>query len=176
MPFEPWNDSLYRSVKSLYNLHYNNPEKVNFNIMLDYIGEVAGELKKAYQIALLEDAPFFFNLVDTRNTFYNYYRHLKDNDLMEVGEEMHCFDDFLHALGIEDSLFNADNDTSLNKRISEIIEDMEIGIVSCPYFDEFNNAKTIYEKQLYDKSKSDPAKTHDVRQMLYLLNNDRNKN
>lgn len=171
-----WNDSFYRSVKSLYGLQSNNPEKFNFNIMQDYIGEVVGELKKAYQIAQLEDAPFFANLGNTRNTFYNYYRHLKDNDLMEVGEEIRCFSDFLDAFGIEEFALNVDNDNSLNKRMREIIEDMEIGIATCPYFDEFSSAKTIYEKLLYDKSKSDSAKTHDVRQMLYLLNNDRNNN
>ncbi len=173
---DDWNDSFYRSVKSLYGLQSNNPEKFNFNIMQDYIGEVVGELKKAYQIAQLEDAPFFANLGNTRNTFYNYYRHLKDNDLMEVGEEIRCFSDFLDAFGIEEFALNVDNDTSLNKRMREIIEDMEIGIATCPYFDEFSSAKTIYEKLLYDKSKSDSAKTHDVRQMLYLLNNDRNNN
>lgn len=173
---DDWNDSFYRSVKSLYGLQSNNPEKFNFNIMQDYIGEVVGELKKAYQIAQLEDAPFFANLGNTRNTFYNYYRHLKDNDLMEVGEEIRCFSDFLDAFGIEELALNVDNDTSLNKRMREIIEDMEIGIATCPYFDEFSSAKTIYEKLLYDKSKSDSAKTHDVRQMLYLLNNDRNNN
>lgn len=50
---------------------------------------------------------------------------------------------------------------------------MEIDVTSCPFFDDYNNAKTEYDKLLYDKSKSDPARSHDVKQILYLLNNDR---
>ena len=173
---DDWNDSLYRSVKSLYGLQSNNPEKVKFNIMLDYTGEVAGELKKAYQIAQLEDTPFFPNLGNTRNTFYNYYRHLKDNDLMEIGEEILCFSDFLDAFGIEEDGFYEDNDLSLVRRLNEIIEDMEIEGVPCPFFDDYNNAKIEYEKILYDKSKSDPAISHDVKQILYLLHNEQIEN
>ena len=169
-----WNDSLYRSVKSLYELQCKNPERVKFNIMIDYIGEVVGELKKAYQIALLEDAPFFSNLGKTRNTFYNYYRHLKDNDLMEESEKIHCVGDFLKDFGVEEIAFEENNDASLNKRLREIVEDMNIRIEHCPYYEEFNRTKIIYEKQLYDKSKSDSAKNNDIKQMLYLLNNDRN--
>lgn len=171
-----WKDSLYRSVKSLYDLQSINPEKLHFNIMLDYIGEVAGELKKAYQISQLEDAPFFSNLGNTRNTFYNYYRHLKDNDLIDVDNEMESFVDFLGAFGIDEYVFLNNEEKSLTRKLREIIEDMEIEIKSCPLLDDFNNAKTEYEKQLYDKSKSDYAITHDVRQILYLLNADNYEN
>lgn len=173
---DDWNDSLYRSVKSLYELQSNNPEKVKFNIVLDYIGEVAGELKKAYQIAQLEDTPFFPNLGNSRNTFYNYYRHLKDNDLMEVGAEILCFSDFLDAFGIEEDGFYDDNNLSLVGRLNEIIEDMDVEGISCPFFDDYNNARIEYEKILYDKSKSDSAVFHDVRQILYLLHNEKNEN
>ena len=171
-----WKDSLYRSVKSLYNLQSINPEKLHFNIMLDYIGEVAGELKKAYQISQLEEAPFFSNLGNTRNTFYNYYRHLKDNDLIDADNEMESFVDFLGAFGIEEYVFLNNEEKSLARKLREIIEDMEIEIKPCPLLDDFNNAKIEYEKQLYDKSKSDSAITHDVRQILYLLNADSYEN
>ena len=171
-----WKDSLYRSVKSLYDLQSINPEKLHFNIMLDYIGEVAGELKKAYQISQLEDAPFFSNLGNTRNTFYNYYRYLKDNDLIDVNNKIESFVDFLSAFGIEEYIFLNDEEKSLTRKLREIIEDMEIEIKSCPLLDDFHNAKTEYEKQLYDKSKSNSAITHDVRQILYLLNADNYEN
>lgn len=78
---DDWKDSLYRSVKSLSDIQCRNSEKIHFNIMLDYVGEVVGELKKAFQIAQLEDVSFFSYLGNTKNTFYNYYRHLKDNGI-----------------------------------------------------------------------------------------------
>ena len=63
----------------------------------------------------------------------------------------------------------------LIQRLNEIVEDMEIIAISSPFFEEFNTAKIQYEKMLPEKSKSDSAVTHDVRQLLYLLNNDRNE-
>lgn len=170
-----WNDQLYRSVKSLYELRTNNLKKVHLFIMQDYIGEVAGELKKAWQIAQLEDVSFFSDLGTTRNTFYNYYRFIKDNDLMEEEDEINCFGDFVETLGIGEEVFYEGNDVLLIQRLNEIVEDMEIIAVSSPFFEEFNTSKIQYEKMLSEKSKSDSAVTHDVRQVLYLLNNDRNE-
>lgn len=167
-----WNDPLYRSVKSLYNLHLNNSEKVSFNVMSSYIGEVAGEFKKAFQIAQLEDTSFFSYLGSTRNTFYNYYRHLKDNSVFDEEEQITCFSDFLAAFDIDDNAFDSGDDLVVIKRLSDIIEDLEIEIISCPFFDDFKNAKVEYEKQLYDKQKSESAKNHDISQILYLLNNE----
>lgn len=167
-----WRDPLYRSVKCLNNLHVSNPEKVSFSVMSTYLGEVAGELKKAFQIAQLENVPFFSYLGTTRNTFYNYYRHLKDNIVFDRNEKITCFGDFLEMLYIDESYFDNGEDSLLIKRVSEIIEDLEINIVSCPYFDDFKNAKIEYEKQLYDKQKSEAAITHDISQILYLLNNE----
>lgn len=171
-----WGDSLYRSVKSLYNLHTSNSDKIHFNIMQDYIGEVAGELKKAFQISKLENAPFFSNLGSTRNSFYNYYRHLKDGDFMEEENTIDCFDDFINSFGIDETMFNDDNSISIIRRLSELIEDMDINIVSCPFMEDFNNAKIEYEKLLFDNQKTESAVSHDVKQILYLFKDENLEN
>lgn len=163
-----WRDSLYRSVKSLNNLKNQNSEILHFNVMLDYVGEVAGELKKAFQIAQLENTPCFSNLGNTKNTFYNYYRQLKDNELSDFYDQINSFEDFLDNLGIEET--DLCNDNLLIRRLCQIIEDIEVNIAHCPLLDDFNSAKIAYEKQLYGKQKSDAAITHDVRQILFLLN------
>ncbi|MCQ2272276.1 MAG: hypothetical protein MJZ72_05760 [Bacteroidales bacterium] len=163
-----WRDSLYRSVKSLNNLKNQNSEILHFNVMFDYVGEVAGELKKAFQIAQLENAPCFSNLGNTKNTFYNYYRQLKDNELSDFYDQINNFEDFLDNLGIEET--DLCNDNLLIGRLCQIIEDIEVNIAYCPLLDDFNSAKIAYEKQLYGKQKSDAAITHDVRQILFLLN------
>lgn len=165
-----WRDSLYRSVKSLNNLKNQNSEILHFNVMLDYVGEVAGELKKAFQIAQLENAPCFSNLGNTKNTFYNYYRQLKDNELSDFYDQINSFEDFLDNLGIDET--DLCNDNLLIRKLCQIIEDIEVNIASCPLLDDFNSAKIAYEKQLYGKQKSDAAITHDVRQILFLLNKD----
>lgn len=167
-----WNDPLYRAVKNLFDQTETNLEKHKIFVMHDYIREVAGELTKAYQIANLEDAPFFKNLGGTNNSFYNYYRWLRDNkNVVEIDNEINCFDDFLDNLSIEfDTHSKNDNIiTQIANCLEYILEELNIEIVPCPYFEDFPNAKMTYEKLLYNRKKSETAIINDVKQILYLF-------
>lgn len=171
---EDWNDPLYLSMKSLYVQQYQNERTIHFHIMQDYIGEVAGELYKAYKIASFESYSFFKNLGSTTNTFYNFYQHIKDKNIIVEDEQISDFVDFIDCFGIDEDCLTSTNNRDFIKRLREIVEDCGIEIISCPWYDNFSEAKTEYEKKLlkYGKNKSSSAVNNDTKQILYLLNTD----
>lgn len=168
-----WDNPFYRSMKSLVKFQTSNPEGIKFCIMFDYLGEVAGEIQKALQIASLEKYPFFRELGGTSNTLYNYYAFLKENEFFE--ENIESFKEFIVTFGIENTKPNDAKffkDTIRNLR--ECAEDLNIEIINRSLYEKFIAIQDIYEKQLYlkKKNKSKQAIYNDVNQVLFLLNDD----
>jgi hypothetical protein len=167
-----WKNPFYRSMKSLVKFQESNPKGIKFYIMFDYLGEVAGEIQKALQIANLEKYPFFKELGETSNTLYNYYVFLKDNELFD--KKMESFEDFIEEFGIENTIPNDPQYLKDAIRIlREIAEDLNIEIINRQQSEKFIEIRDNYEKQLYlkKKNKSKLAIDNDVNQVLYLLNN-----
>ena len=169
---EDWDDPFYRSMKSLKRIQIANSNKIKFHIMEDYLYEVANEIKKALQISQFETYPFFSDLGKTRNTIYNYYAYLRDNDLFEISDKIESIEDFLRALGFENTDYSDDyfiNNTL--RALHELAENLNIDIEQRPSCDSFNDFIDAYRRKLYtlDKEKSEYAIKNDVNQIIVAL-------
>ena len=76
-----WDNPFYRSMKSLIRIKEAYSDKISMYITTGYLGEVAGEIKKALQFARFESYPFFKDMGGTSNTLFNYYAYLKQEKL-----------------------------------------------------------------------------------------------
>lgn len=169
---EDWDDPFYKSTKSLMGLQNKSRVDIKFCVMLDYLGEVAGELQKALRIGWFQQFSYMNQMGETRNTFYNYYNFLRKNSLFTEDVNIEDFEDFIEDMGFEnidpdDSDFV--KDTVLYLR--EFAEHYGIDIIGEYNYEEYNTAKTIYEKTLItsNKPKSKNAVKCDLKQILYLL-------
>ena len=168
-----WDDPKYKSMKSLIRLQNSYKDKITFYILSNYLLEVCGELQKALQIFKLEKCPFFKELGGTRNTFYNYYMYLKENDLFEYDEEINCFEDFIGLFGFEVLDPNSREFFSCTmRRLEEICEESEIIVIERTRYENFSEAKIQYEKiiGMHNKYRTETAVQNDVNLTLMLLN------
>lgn len=167
-----WVDIDYSSMSSLLSICDQNKDRIDIRVYREYLYEVAWEVKKALQLSWIDECPFTDYLGETSNCFYNYYHHMRENDLFEVNESIDSLSDFIYSLGLDNldassTYFIADT----VKDLESILQDYGVEIVEKERFDCFSQCKTTYEKQLMlkSKSKSQNAIGNDVSQILYLL-------
>lgn len=163
-----WDNPMYRSMKSLYRLQHTHSDKISFYVMEDYLSEVAGEIKKGIQISRFSKYPFFKDLGETRNSLYNYYLYLYQNELFELEDNIDSFEDFIISLGFENTEIN--NVGFIDEtvfRLNELAEDFGVTVIKRPSYERFLEIRTMYEK-LLNKSKSKTAIRNDVNQVVYL--------
>ena len=170
-----WDNPFYRSMKSLIKLKDSYSDKISFYITQNYLGEVAGEIKKALLFSQFENYPFFKDMGGTSNTLFNYYEYLKKENLFYDEDDIETFSDFINSLGLE----NTDpNDIQFFKDASrflaQVAENLDINVVSLFQNDRYGEIKVYYEKILLakDKSKSEMAIRNDVNQVIVSLEHD----
>lgn len=170
-----WDNPFYRSMKSLFKIQEKYPDKVNFFIFQEYLGEVIGEIKKALHYSKFEKYPFFNELGGTSNTLYNYYEYLKREELFEEDEDITSFEDFIYVLGADntDPNYTTFYNNTFNF-LKEVINNLDIKIVEKSYDDNYSPIKDVYEKILLreGKYKSETAIRNDVNQVILLLQNE----
>ena len=171
-----WDNPFYRSMKSLIKLKDNYPDKISFYITQNYLGEVAGEIKKELVFSQLESYPFFNDMGCTRNTLFNYYEYLKHSELFDKEDNIENFKDFIYSLGLDntnpnDSRFFKDT----NQFLSQVAEDYDISMINWSQNDKYAEFKVTYEKMLLanSKNKSEMAICNDVNQVIVSLEHDR---
>lgn len=171
-----WDNPFYRSMKSLIKLRDTYPDKISFYITQNYLGEVAGEIKKALIFSQFESYPFFKDMGGTRNTLFNYYEYLKHSNLFDNSDNIEYFKDFIYSLGLDntnpnDSRFFKD----ANQFLSQVAKDYEISIINWSQNDKYAEFKVAYEKILLanSKNKSEMAVCNDVNQVIVSLEHDR---
>ena len=167
-----WDNPFYRSMKNLIRLRNSYPDKISLSITRDYLGEVAGEIKKALQFSQFENFPFFEHMGGTRNTLFNYYVYLKEKELFEETDGIEKFDDFIYSLGFDNVNPNSIGffkDTLMV--LEQVAENLNIRVVDRSLNEKYTEFKTIYEGILLvkRKEKSDTAICNDVNQVLILL-------
>ena len=172
-----WDNSFYRSMKSLIKLQSIYPDKINFFITQNYLGEVAGEIKKALQYAQFESFSFFKDMGGTSNTLFNYYEYLKKNDLFEKDENIQCFEDFIYNLGLDN--VNVNDVGFIKDTINylyEVADNFNITIVNWSQNEKYSEFKTLYEKILLTKGKekSKTAICNDINQVIASLEHEKN--
>ena len=171
-----WDNPFYRSMKSLIKLKDNYPDKISFYITQNYLGEVAGEIKKALVFSQFESYPCFKDMGGTRNTLFNYYEYLKHSELFYKDDNIENFKDFIYSLGLDntnpnDSRFFKD----ANQFLSQVAEDYDIRMTNWSQNDKYAEFKVAYEKMLLanSKNKSEMAICNDVNQVIVSLEHDR---
>ena len=171
-----WDNPFYRSMKSLIKLKDNYPDKISFYITQNYLGEVAGEIKKALVFSQFESYPFFKDMGGTSNTLFNYYEYLKHSELFDKGDNIENFKDFIYSLGLNntnpnDSRFFKDT----NQFLSQVAKDYDICMINWSQNDKYAEFKVAYEKMLLanSKNKSEMAICNDVNQVIVSLEHDR---
>lgn len=167
-----WDNPYFKSVQSLIKMQQGNDSSIEFCIMADYLGEVAGELKKALQCCWIEKTLMGSYLGETKNTFYNYYSFMKRSESFELSDNISSFEDFVEVLGFD----NIDSDSSsfmadTIRRLNELAENSDVLVIPRQFYEEYNHAKELYEKHLglSNNRKSPTAIQNDVSQVLYLL-------
>ena len=171
-----WDNPFYRSMKSLIKLKDNYPDKISFYITQNYLGEVAGEIKKALVFSQFESYPCFNDMGGTSNTLFNYYEYLKHSELFDKGDNIENFKDFIYSLGLNntnpnDSRFFKDT----NQFLSQVAKDYDICMINWSQNDKYAEFKVAYEKMLLanSKNKSEMAICNDVNQVIVSLEHDR---
>lgn len=171
-----WDNPFYRSMKRLIKLKDNYSDKISFYITQNYLGEVAGEIKKALVFSQFESYPCFKDMGGTRNTLFNYYEYLKHCELFDKGDNIENFKDFIYSLGLDntnpnDSRFFKD----ANQFLSQVAEDYDISMINWSQNDKYAEFKVAYEKMLLanSKNKSEMAICNDVNQVIVSLEHDR---
>lgn len=166
-----WKNIFFNSTKSLIDLEKNQKE-LSFYVSSNYIMEAVGQLSRAVNIGWLEDMNLNEEFGESRNTFYQCYKFIKDNAYLDDDLKMDSFDDFIDYLGIDCPY----PDTNMFKEeayeiFSDIAEENGIGIISDFLPDRYEEVKKKYEVQLANdgRNKSSFAVQSDVKQTLYLL-------
>lgn len=165
-----WDDIYYKNTINLIDIWENSAGKILLKTTYDYLKEAAGEMQKALKTASFLELDFIEELGDTKNSFINYYRYLKSNDLFE-SDEILDFTDFILDLGFEN--IDPDNrffieDTA--RYLKTIFEDYEIEIISHPTYEDFDELRREYEITLMglNKTKTRTAVLNDLRLMRFL--------
>ncbi|MBW4870696.1 hypothetical protein KZY59_03910 [Prevotella buccae] len=171
-----WNNPFYRSMKSLIKIKDTYPDKISFYITQSYLGEVAGEIKKALVFSQFESYPFFKDMGGTSNTLFNYYEYLKQSHLFDKSDEIEYFEDFIYSLGLDNT--NPNDSRFLRDAyqfLYQVAENYEIRIINWTQSDKYAEFKVAYEKILLAKvkNKSEMAIRNDVNQVIAALEHDR---
>lgn len=168
-----WQQVQYRSTRELYEVHKTKSKSVILYTMNDYLHEVVGEYKKALQIGWLESFTDIDFLKSANNTFYNYYRYLRDNpELYDDSEKINCFDDFAkEILGFRNTCVDSDSFTTDTEKDvkNQIAKNYGIIVESFrPTTDnEVEDITKRYQATL-KKSKSDFACLADAKMLVFL--------
>lgn len=171
-----WDNPFYRSMKSLIKLKANYPDKISLYITQNYLGEVAGEIKKALVFSQFESYPCFKDMGGTRNTLFNYYEYLKHYELFDKDDNIENFKDFIYSLGLDNT---NPNDYSFfkgaNQFLCQVAENYDIDIINWSQNDKYADFKVTYEKMLLanSKNKSETAIRNDVNQVIVSLEHDK---
>ena len=169
----PYEDEDFKAVDNLRRLREHS-KNVVFMLPYDYASEVIGELKKAIQISLFDDFVSDVLPLQTSNTLYNYYLHVRKyltKDTVEM-----TFQSFAKKIGFanlnaDSSRFYYENQAFL-RQLFETTKDIYLDkeLITIENYDAIKNSYStyLYEERKY--SKSARAIDADIRQSYYLLN------
>ena len=168
-----WQQTQYKSTRELYELYKTKSDSVVLYTMDDYLSETVGEYKKALQIGWLESFTDIDFLKSANNTFYNYYRYLKENpELFDDSDKINCFDDFAkEILGFRNICIDTPSFTkdSKNDVRNQIVSNYGIN-VECFRATTDAEVEEITKKYqaTLEKSKSPFACSADAKMLVFL--------
>lgn len=176
----PCNYSFKDSALNSVDLFHKTIKKLDAQISLqttvDYIKEVAIHLSNAIKLKRFMELPFFEQLGNTKNVFYNAYLEFRDNKIIDVSLS---FTDFVEdLLGINPGELEISDENELKNfifsKVRNLCDYMGINIVSHGLYTNFEIIKREYEIDLTSNSRNRAynAIQNDLRTIIYLSTKD----
>lgn len=163
-----YKDIAYDSVKILFREFED--AKVQLYTTTNYIDEVVNHLYESNSLSRFLSLPYIIDMGPSRNVFFNFYLHLKDEENMTFDG----FDDFLsQMLDYEDVIPKDYNGFmgSIYQVVSEIFINAGISIVNVQPPENMDEYHKVYIKVLEGikiKNKGFVARTNDILCSIYL--------
>lgn len=165
-----YKDIAYDSVKILFREFEEAKDYVRLFTTSNYIEEVVNHLYESNSLSRFLSLPYIIDMGPSRNVFFNFYLHLRDEENMTFDG----FDDFLsQMLDYEDVIPKDHNGfkVSIYQVVSEIFLSAGITIVNVQIPENMDEYHKVYIKVLDDikiKNKGFIARTNDILCSLYL--------
>lgn len=149
------NDPLYKAVDVMFSSIVSSNTPINCCTTIDYVGEVAGHLKEAYDLQRFLELDYIVSLGPSKNVFFNYYLHLKES------HEFEDFNEFLEdLLDVDYTVFeNRSEFESIIHKLKERLEFINIEVYSPRGYpaDEYSTYRKKYENCLSISSQKIPS-------------------
>jgi hypothetical protein len=165
-----YKDYYYTTIQELMEIVGRYGKTIRFFTSIDYVIEVAAHIQEALKLDRFLKLPFAEKFGPSRNVFYNFYVFLSKEGFVNFNS----FKDFIEDLiGVE---LSSPNDSKfidyIADRIGEILDMLNIGVVSHPFYETklYAELKKRYEIALTytNKERSFGTREHDIRMALYL--------
>lgn len=165
-----YDDIAYDAVKILFKELEEAKDYVQLFTTTNYIEEVVNHLYESNSLSRFLSLPYIIDMGPSRNVFFNFYLHLKDDE----GMDFDGFDDFLsEMLGFEEVIphdYNSFMD-AIYPVVNEIFVNLGINVVNVPVPENLEEYHKVYRKVLEKikiKNKGHGSKTNDILCSVYL--------
>ena len=163
-----YKDIAYDSVKILFREFED--AKVQLYTTSNYVDEVVNHLYESNSLSRFLSLPYIIDMGPSRNVFFNFYLHLRDEEYMTFDS----FEDFLSKMLDYEDVIPKDHNgfmTSIYQVVSEIFVNAGISIVNVQTPENMDEYHKVYIKVLDNikiKNKGFGARTNDILCSLYL--------
>lgn len=165
-----YNDIAYDAVKILFKELEDAKDYVQLFTTTNYIEEVVKHLYESNSLSRFLSLPYIMDMGPSRNVFFNFYLHLKDDE----GMSFDGFDDYLaEMLEFEDAIPHDHNSfmDAIYPVVIEIFVNAGINVVNVPVPENLEEYHKVYRKVLEKikiKNKGHSSKTNDILCSVYL--------
>lgn len=165
-----YNDIAYDSVKILFKELEDAKDYVQLFTTTNYVEEVVNHLYESNSLSRFLSLPYIMDMGPSRNVFFNFYLHLKDDE----GIGFDGFDDFLAEMLEYDEVIPRDYNSFLEAMypiVNEIFVNAGITVVNVQVPENLEEYHKVYRKVLDKikiKNKGHISKTNDILCSVYL--------
>ena len=165
-----YNDIAYDSVKILFKELEDAKDYVQLFTTTNYVEEVVNHLYESNSLSRFLSLPYIMDMGPSRNVFFNFYLHLKDDE----GIGFDGFDDFLAEMLEYDEVIPRDHNSFLEAIypiVNEIFVNAGINVVNVQVPENLEEYHKVYRKVLDKikiKNKGHISKTNDILCSVYL--------
>lgn len=165
-----YNDIAYDSVKILFKELEDAKDYVQLFTTTNYVEEVVNHLYESNSLSRFLSLPYIMDMGPSRNVFFNFYLHLKDDE----GIGFDGFDDFLAEMLEYDEVIPRDHNSFLEAMypiVNEIFVNAGITVVNVQVPENLEEYHKEYRKVLDKikiKNKGHISKTNDILCSVYL--------
>ena len=165
-----YDDVAYDAVKILFKELEDAKGYVQLFTTTNYIEEVVNHLYESNSLSRFLSLPYIMDMGPSRNVFFNFYLHLKDDE--DMGFD--CFDEYLAEMLEFEEVIPRDHNSFMDAIypvVNEIFVNAGINVVNVPVPENLEEYHKVYRKVLEKikiKNKGHGSKTNDILCSVYL--------